>query len=113
EGHHYVYLLNNDCLPAAGFLQATLAEAARNPGVAAVGSYLAYAATPEWLQFDGLPRDPGNQPVSSALETKTTARVSGAGMLVRMRAMAECGLFDERLFCYWDDTEWCARVREA
>jgi GT2 family glycosyltransferase len=34
-------------------------------------------------------------------------------MLVRMRAMRECGLFDERLFCYWDDTEWCARVREA
>jgi GT2 family glycosyltransferase len=113
EGYDYVYLLNNDCLLTPGFLQTALDVAQADPGAAAVGSYVAYAATPEWLQFDGAPRDEGDRAVADGLFTMRTSRLSGAGMLVRMRAMIECGLFDERLFCYWDDTEWCARAREA
>ncbi|HEX6508444.1 MAG TPA: glycosyltransferase family 2 protein [Chloroflexota bacterium] len=113
EGYEYVYLLNNDCLPTPGFLQAAVDVACTDPGVAAVGSYIAYAASPEWLQFDGMPRVEGDRAVSDGLFTETASRLSGAGMLVSMRALAECGLFDERLYCYWDDTEWCARVREA
>jgi GT2 family glycosyltransferase len=112
EGYDYVYLLNNDCLVTPGFLQAVV-DVAREDPAAAVGSYLAYAAAPEWLQFDGVPRPEGERAVADGLCTRRTRRLSGAGMLVRMRALAGCGLFDERLFCYWDDTEWCARVREA
>lgn len=113
EGYDSVYLLNNDCLLTPGALQSVVDVAHEDSGAAAVGSYIAYAAAPEWLQFDGVPRPEGNQPVSDGLSTRRTARLSGAGMLIRMQAIVECGLFDERLFCYWDDTEWCARVREA
>jgi GT2 family glycosyltransferase len=87
--------------------------AREDPGAAAVGSYIAYAASPEWLQFDGVPRLQGDRASDAERRTQRTARLSGAGMLVRMRAIDECGSFDERLFCYWEDTEWCARVREA
>ncbi|HZS88912.1 MAG TPA: glycosyltransferase family 2 protein [Chloroflexota bacterium] len=113
EGYEYVYLLNNDCLLTPGALQSVIDVARDEPHAAAVGSYIAYAATPQWLQFDGLPRAEGERAVAGGLSTRRTRRLSGAGMLVRMRAMSECGLFDERLFCYWDDTEWCARVQEA
>ena len=113
EGYDYVYLLNNDCLLTPGVLQSVIDAANDDASAAAVGSYIAYAATPEWLQFDGVPRAEGDRAVADGLSTRGTCRLSGAGMLVRMRAMIECGLFDERLFCYWDDTEWCARVREA
>lgn len=113
EGHAYVYLLNNDCRPTGGFLRRAMEVAGEEPGAAAVGSYIAYAAAPEWLQFDGSPHDEGERPVSDGLITRQTTRLSGAGMLVNMRAMNECDFFDERLFCYWEDTEWCARVREA
>jgi GT2 family glycosyltransferase len=106
-------LLNNDCLLTPGALQAVIEVAEEDPAAAAVGSHIAYAATPEWLQFDGQPRPEGEQAVADGLFTRRAARLSGAGMLVRMQAMAECGFFDERLFCYWEDTEWCARVREA
>lgn len=113
EGYEYVYLLNNDCLAAPGFLQAVVDVAREDPGAAAVGSYIVYAATPQWLQFDGVPRPEGERPLADGMPTGETARLSGAGMLIRMRAMTECGFFDDRLFCYWEDTEWCARVREA
>jgi GT2 family glycosyltransferase len=112
EGYDYAYLLNNDCLLTPGFLSAVLDVARDEPGAAAVGSYLAYAAAPEWIQFDGLARAEGHRSVVGALSTRSTTRLSGAGMLVRMRAIREVGFFDERLFCYWEDTEWCARARE-
>jgi GT2 family glycosyltransferase len=111
EGYEYVYVLNNDCLLTPGALQSVIDLALKDPAAAAVGSYIAYAATPGWLQFDGVPRAAGDRVAAHSRSTRVTMRLSGAGMLVRMRAMAECGLFDERLFCYWDDTEWCSRVR--
>jgi GT2 family glycosyltransferase len=113
EGYRYAYLLNNDCLATSGFLQKALEVASSAPDAAAVGSYIAYAAAPLWLQFDGRPHDVGRRAVADGLATRETSRLSGAGMLVRLSALVDCGLFDERLFCYWDDTEWCARARGA
>jgi GT2 family glycosyltransferase len=113
DGYEYVYLLNNDSLLTPGALQSAIDLARQDPATAAIGSYIAYAATPGWLQFDGMPRAAEDQVPAHSRSTKQTERLSGAGMLVRMRAMAECGLFDERLFCYWEDTEWCSRVRAA
>lgn len=113
EGCKYAYLLNNDCLVAGGFLRAAVETANRHPRAAAIGSYIAYASAPEWLQFDGLPHDEGDRPAGHRITTRAVTRLSGAGMLVNLRAFTECGPFDEKLFCYWEDTEWCARVREA
>jgi GT2 family glycosyltransferase len=113
EGHRFAYLLNNDCLVTPWFLRSAVDAATGHPDIAAVGSYIAYAAAPDWLQFDGAPNDEGDRPVAGGLPTKPASRLSGAGMLLDLRAFRECGPFDERLFCYWDDTEWCSRAREG
>ena len=99
EGYDSVYLINNDCLLTPGALESVLDVARDNAHAAAIGSYIAYAAAPEWLQFDGVPRAEGDRAVAAGLPTRRTHRLSGAGMLVRMQAMRACGLFDERLFC--------------
>jgi len=39
--------------------------------------------------------------------------VSGAGMLVRRKAIDAVGLMDERFFMYWEDADWCKRMWEA
>jgi GT2 family glycosyltransferase/glycosyltransferase involved in cell wall biosynthesis len=39
--------------------------------------------------------------------------VSGACMIVRRKAIAEVGVFDERFFMYWEDADWCQRMRDA
>ncbi len=38
--------------------------------------------------------------------------VSGACMVVRRKAIEEAGLLDERFFMYWEDADWCRRMRE-
>lgn len=39
--------------------------------------------------------------------------VWGAAMMVRREVFAETGGFDERIFMYGEDLEWCMRVRDA
>jgi hypothetical protein len=37
--------------------------------------------------------------------------VSGACMVVRRKAIDQVGLLDERFFLYWEDADWCMRMR--
>ncbi len=39
-------------------------------------------------------------------------RVSGACMVVRRKAVDDVGLMDERFFLYWEDADWCKRMRD-
>ena len=39
--------------------------------------------------------------------------VSGEAFLARADVFRSCGLFDERFFCYFEDSEWSVRVRRA
>jgi GT2 family glycosyltransferase len=39
--------------------------------------------------------------------------VSGAGMIVRRKAIDAVGLMDEQFFMYWEDADWCKRMWEA
>lgn len=38
--------------------------------------------------------------------------VSGACMLVRRKAVKMVGLMDQNFFMYWEDADWCRRMRE-
>lgn len=40
-------------------------------------------------------------------------QVGGAFMLFRSRLLSEVGFLDERYYHYWDDTDWCFRIRAA
>jgi GT2 family glycosyltransferase len=35
----------------------------------------------------------------------------GAAMLVRLESLETVGYFDERFFCYYEETDWCIRAR--
>jgi len=39
--------------------------------------------------------------------------VSGACMLIRRVSIEQVGLLDEQFFMYWEDADWCRRMREA
>ena len=39
--------------------------------------------------------------------------VSGACMIVRRKAIDAVGIFDERFFMYWEDADWCRRMRDG
>jgi GT2 family glycosyltransferase len=37
--------------------------------------------------------------------------ISGCAIMVRRAAIAQAGVLDERFFYYWEETEWCVRIR--
>lgn len=38
--------------------------------------------------------------------------VSGAAMVLRRSAVEDAGFLDERFFMYWEDVDWCRRMKE-
>lgn len=39
--------------------------------------------------------------------------VTGCALLVKRAALERAGLLDERFFMYFEETEWCVRIRRA
>lgn len=39
--------------------------------------------------------------------------VSGACMVVRRNVIVEIGMLDHRFFMYWEDADWCRRIKDA
>jgi GT2 family glycosyltransferase len=109
DGYEYAYLLNNDSEVVPGFLRAAL-DVAQRENAAVVGSRIAYTDSSDSLLFDGEYHVPGKRPISAPSETKPVAHANGAGMLVRLDALASVGYFDERFFCYHEEVDLCWRL---
>jgi GT2 family glycosyltransferase len=79
--------------------------------LAAVGSVIVYADR-EWIKFDGDYYNPKQKRLDSSFnaQSRLTGQVNGSGMLVRLAAIQKDGWFDERFFCYGEETEWCWRM---
>ena len=45
-------------------------------------------------------------------EAREVDWIIGACMIVRREAVAEVGLMDERFFLYFEDTDWCYRMKQ-
>ena len=112
EGIEFAYLLNNDCLVIPGFLSTVVKAAKANPTLAAVGSRIVYADQPSFLEYDGEHYRRGEKHFYMATGTRIIRQVIGAGMLIQLAAMERHGYFDERFFCYHEETEWCLRVQD-
>lgn len=113
EGYELVYLMNNDTIPAPGFLAEASRVMAQDSQFAAVGSIIVYSDK-EWIRFDGQyygRQERRFRPVRTG-EWRLANEVNGAGMLVRLSVMETSGWFDERFFCYWEEVDWCLRVRD-
>ena len=112
EGYEFAYLLNNDTIPEKGFLAAVLEVISQDKKLAATGSMIVYSDK-EWIKFDGkyYGLRECRYKTDRKLEWRLVPEVNGAGMLVRLAAMEANGWFDERFFCYWEEVDWCLRMR--
>lgn len=110
----YAYLLNNDTTVERGFLSDALAVAEGDPQIAAVGSTILFGEG-DFVRFDGEYHRFGEKAATAdgAAEPVDCARTNGAGMLIRIEAFSETGPFDERFFCYYEETDWCRRATHA
>ena len=111
----YVWLLNNDTEPSPSALGELVRKAGSDDRLGAIGSVLFYAHDPNRVQAWGggkvncwvgygshstVPR-----------EDSWFNYLTAASVLLPRRALEDVGLFDERFFLYWEDTDLCFRLR--
>lgn len=121
-GCEFVYLLNPDARVEAGFLEAACAAMDGEPAAAAVQSLLLLEPDGERIDSSGnrihfLGFGLCDQHGAPRAEAPGTGRdigfASGAAVLLRLSALAEVGLLEERLFLYCEDLDLCWRLRMA
>jgi len=128
----YVLLLNPDIICIPGLLDQLVAFLDARPEAAIAAPQLFYpdgalqpnvrrfptfsALALRALRVDALWKSPavrrylmhGERPVSTEVEW-----VTGAVLMVRRTAIEDVGLLDESYFLYWEDLDWCYRMRQA
>lgn len=126
----YVLLQNPDAILRPGALAALVATAEANPKAGIVGAAIynsdgspqanAYGRFPTLWWAIGLrlermgERLAGNPNRSPRLPRVTTPVdwVTGAALLARRSAIQDAGMMDEAFFLYYEDIEWCHRMRD-
>lgn len=113
----YVWLLNNDTRVAPEALDALVQAAEADATIGAVGSALYHMHRSNVLQawgggcvnfWSGRAIHFRSQAPEARIEYLTAA-----SMLVRRAAIESVGLFDEAFFLYWEDVDYCFRLRKA
>lgn len=110
----FVWLINNDAVPERDTLSVMINAIESKSDIAACGAVLLESnsdkITETWgggsIVYPLAWVRPYRQHVESA------SYISGACMLLRTEALIQTGLFDERYFLYWEDTDLCFRLRE-
>ncbi len=123
----YVLLLNSDTVVPPGALETLVAFMDAQPQAAACsprllqpdGAPQPYAfgcdPTPGYLLCRGLARALFRRPLHdwAVAEPIQADWVSGACLLVRRAAIEQVGGLDEAMFMYFEDNDWCRRMRLA
>jgi GT2 family glycosyltransferase len=112
----YVWLLNNDTMPAADALPALVAKALADRSIGAVGSICYYADAPSTVQAWAGTRV--NLWVGYVRNSTVPQRddwfhaLYGASILIARAAIEDVGLLDDGFFLLWEETEFCLRLRK-
>lgn len=116
HGAEYVWLLNNDTWPASDALTALVAKAMTDDCIGAVGSVCYFADTPSKVEAWGGARV--NLWIAYGRNSTKPRKddwfhsLNGTSILVSVAALKDAGLLDEGFFLYWEDTEFCLRLRK-
>lgn len=119
----YVMLLNNDTVVAPDFLSPLVARLDADPLIGAVTSKIYYVHDPTqlwaaggtltlWLGH-GQNRGIGERDRGQYDRPEEVDFVTGCCILARREIFERVGLLNEKYFIYFEDAEWCLRVREA
>ena len=112
-GADYVWLLNNDTVVERESLSALVDSAKYNNRIGAVGSIIYEINPPTDIQAWGggwVDMDRGKSYHSKGPKDSLTY-ITGASLLLSVEALNQIGLFDEKFFLYWEDTDLSYRLR--
>jgi len=121
-GADWVLVLNEDTILAPDCLEHLVGVAGEVPRVGVVGPMVYHHDEPDVIQSGGgildsrwrsghrrqNERGGGEQTRPLAVDY-----ISGCAIMVRRAAIEQVGMIDERFFYYWEETEWCLRIRRG
>ena len=117
QGAEYVWLLNNDTEPAPDALCVLVVKALTDAKIGAIGSICYYADEPATVQAWAGSRVnlwTGHSRLSTGPhEDHWFDALNGASLLISRAAIEAVGLLDADFFLYWEDTEFCLRLRKG
>lgn len=123
--HHaeFVLVLNNDTIVDPELLNELVAAAETHPSTGCFGPWILYLhdrervwfTRSEWSTEKLAFTAPGKGKLASELirEDADTEYVCGAALFFRSNVARRIGLFDERFFLVYEDSDWCCRARKA
>jgi len=109
----YVWLLNNDTIINNRTLSLMVDTMYNNTGI--VGSVLLYYDEPTKVQAYGggyLSLLTGRVRTENKTKPKKLDHVLGASFMIDKNSLVKVGLFDENIFMYFEDTEYCMRAKK-
>jgi hypothetical protein len=122
DGYDYLFILNNDALVEPDTMALLLSFSLSRDYPPIVGP-LHRNIDNTRLDFIGAGQDPttgfptyggrDGLDVSDLPEYYRSTFVSGAGMLISRDHIGRIGLFDERFYLNYDETDWCYRANAA
>jgi GT2 family glycosyltransferase len=120
SGRGWILLLSQDTEPNPGALATLLSAAQTAADYGVLGPVVGWARTGKVFSYGGVSRANGDiDHVRQDVPPPTDSGIArcdwidGSIMLVRSDVFDQVGLFDERLFMYFGDTEFCLRARGA
>lgn len=124
-GGAYVFLVNNDTVVTADLVPKLVRVLDSEEKAGAVSPLIHYYDQPKTIQYAGytpVSFFTGRNSCIGQFETDTgqydgapreTAYAHGAAMMVRREVLENVGLMDERYFLYYEELDWCERIRRA
>jgi hypothetical protein len=119
----YFLILNNDTVVTPEFLNQMVKVAESDSSIGIVGPKVYYYQFPERIHSAGGKVNMqtgqafhiGIKQVDSGQydSQREVDYLSGCCLLIKKDVVEKVGLFDESYFCYWDETDYCFRAREA
>ncbi len=119
----YLLILNNDTVVAPDFLGQMVAVAESDASIGIVGPKVYYYDFPNRIQSVGVMTSlrTGQSRVIGKKQIDTgqfdiqreVDYVSGCCLLIKKELIQKVGLFDERYFCYCEESDYCIRAERA
>ncbi len=124
---NYVALLNSDTLVPNATFAALIAQMEQSPTIGAISPQLrradgsaqsfafGYDPSPSYLIRRAIYALLLRRPLHdwAIIQPCEVEWVSGACLLVRRAAINQVGMLDEQIFMYFEDNDWCRRIRQA
>jgi GT2 family glycosyltransferase len=117
DGADFVWLLNNDTIVHPDALGALVAKATSDPKIGAVGSAVYHMEQPARLQAWGggainflLGR---GDHFLKPMPDEALDFITGASLFLPRGTIETVGLLDDGFFMYWEDSDYCFRIRKA